>query len=50
MDKFIDFAKNTINNDYTLFEIDNEKRGEYNSKWKLIINMSRSEILEIANS
>ncbi len=50
MDKFVDFAKRTINNDYTLFEIDNEKKGEYNSKWKLIINMSESEIIEIANS
>ncbi len=50
MGKFIDFAKRNINNNYSLFEIDNEKRGEFNSKWKLIINMDKSEIMEIANS
>ena len=50
MNKFLDFAQKNINSDYSLFEIDNEKKGYYYNKWKLIINMSKSEILEIANS
>ncbi len=50
MEKFIEYAQAVIAKSYSLFEIDGDEKGEYNSKWKLLINMSESEILEIANS
>jgi len=50
MEKFIEYAQNTINKNYSLFEIGGEKKGEYDSKWKLVLNIPRDEILEIANS
>jgi predicted transcriptional regulator of viral defense system len=50
MEGFIIYAQDTINRDYSLFEIGNEKEGEYDSKWKLVLNIPRDEILEIANS
>ncbi|MCK4406521.1 MAG: hypothetical protein KAT33_01145 [Bacteroidales bacterium] len=50
MEKFIDFAQQTINKDYSLFEIEKKRKGKLNSRWKLIINMDEEEILEIANS
>ena len=50
MENFIDFAQKTINKDYSPFEIDRNRKGKLNSRWKLIINMDEEEILEIANS
>lgn len=50
MDKFNNYAHSIVAKPYSLFEIDGENKGEYNSRWKLIINMSKDEILEIANS
>ena len=47
---FIDYAQSVIRNGYSLFEIDGEDKGEYNKRWKLIVNMPVDEILEIANS
>ncbi|MEA3505195.1 MAG: hypothetical protein U9R32_08370, partial [Bacteroidota bacterium] len=50
MNEFVEYAQNTIDNNYSLFEIGGEKKGEYNSKWKLVLNIQRDEIMEIANS
>jgi len=50
MDEFIKYAQSIINTDYSLFEIGGEKEGEYDSKWKLVLNIPRNEIFEIANS
>jgi predicted transcriptional regulator of viral defense system len=50
MEEFIQYAQNKIDNNYSLFEIGGEKEGEYNSKWKLVLNIPRDEIMEIANS
>jgi predicted transcriptional regulator of viral defense system len=50
MSDFIEYAQKVIDNNYSLFEIGGEKKGEYNSRWKIILNIPRDEILEIANS
>lgn len=50
MQEFIEYARRVINRDYSLFEIGGDKYGEYNSKWKLVINIPKGEIIEIANS
>jgi predicted transcriptional regulator of viral defense system len=50
MEGFIQYAQKNIDNNYSLFEIGGEKEGEYNSKWKLVLNIPRDEIMEIANS
>ena len=50
MDEFIEYAKNTIDSNYSLFEIGGDKEGEYDNRWKLVLNIPRDEVLEIANS
>lgn len=50
MDTFINYAQSVVNNRYSLFEIGGESKGVYNNRWKLIINMPKEEIVEIANS
>ena len=50
MEKFINFAQQAINEDYSVFEIDKIRKGRINKRWKLIMNMDEEEILEIANS
>ena len=50
MDSFVSYALSLTKESYSLFEIAGEKTGEYNKKWKLIINLPANEILEIANS
>lgn len=50
MEKFIEYAQSIVTKPYILFEIDGEIKGEYNKRWKIIINMPKDEILEIANS
>lgn len=50
MEKFIEYAQSIVAKPYSLFEIAGEEKGEYNSRWKMIINMPKDEILEIANS
>jgi len=47
---FIDYAQQVLTKEYALFEIDGEKKGKYNARWRLIINMPEAEILEIAKS
>ena len=50
MEKFLDYAKSIIENEYSLFEIGGEKSGKYLKDWKLILNIQEEEIIEIANS
>ena len=50
LEEFILYAKSIISDEYSLFEIDGSKKGRYDSRWKLIINMPEDEIKEIANS
>ena len=50
MEKFIDFAKASVEEEYSLFETGGEKTGTYIKEWKLILNMPEEEIVEIANS
>ncbi len=50
MNEFIEYAQRTIDSNYSLFEIGGKKAGEYCSKWKLVLNIPRDEILEIAHS
>ncbi len=50
METFISYAQSIVKDGYSLFELGAERIGEYNKRWKLIINMPVDEILEIANS
>ncbi len=50
MDSFINYALSLTKKSYSLFEIGGETTGNYNNRWKLIINLPADEILEIANS
>ena len=50
MEKFLDYAKSVIKEDYSLFETGGEKSGTYIKDWRLILNIPEEEILEIANS
>ncbi|HED38415.1 MAG TPA: hypothetical protein ENI76_09275 [Ignavibacteria bacterium] len=50
MERFLVYAGNSIENEYSLFETGGEKTGIKNNKWKLILNIPEDEILEIANS
>lgn len=49
-DFFIEYAQKKLTNDYSLFEIDGLKSGNYNSRWKLVVNIPETEIIEIAKS
>lgn len=50
MIEFIQYAQKVIDSNYSLFEIGGDKEGEYNSRWKLVLNIPKDEIMEIANS
>ncbi len=50
MSKFLKYSKSVIKEKYTLFEIDGEPNGEIDNKWKIILNIPKEEILEIAES
>lgn len=50
MSKFIKYAKSLIKDKYTLFEIDGEPNGIVDKQWKVILNIPKNEILEIAYS
>ena len=50
MDIFLKYARSVVNVNYDLFESNGKRRGETNSKWRLIMNMEEDEIIEIANS
>lgn len=50
MDYFLKYAQSVKNEKYNLFESDGEKHGKTNSRWRLVMNMDKEEIIEIANS
>ena len=50
MEKFLDYAKSSLEEEYSFFETGGEKTGTYIKEWKLILNIPEDEILEIANS
>ncbi len=50
MDYFIQYALSIKNEKYNLFENDGDNQGLTIKRWNLILNMDKSEILEIANS
>lgn len=50
MEYFVNYAQSVLTNGYSLFELGGESKGDYNSRWKLIINIPEIEIIEIANS
>lgn len=50
MGKFLDYAKSSLEKEYSFFETGGEKTGTYIKEWKLILNIPEDEILEIANS
>jgi len=47
---FIDYAQTCVKDEYALFEISGNKTGVYNKRWKLILNLSENEIVEISKS
>lgn len=49
-EEFMIYAKSILSDEYSLFEIDGNKKGRYDSRWKLIINIPEKEIKEIADS
>ncbi len=50
MDYFIEYAQSVKNEKYNLFESDGERKGKTDRRWRLIMNMDKDEIMEIANS
>lgn len=50
MELFFKYANNVLNEKYTLFEIDGEKTGKTNKKWRIIQNISKEEIIEMSES
>jgi len=46
---FIAFAKGQINEKYNLIDPQGSDKGEFISEWKLRLNISREELLDIVN-
>lgn len=49
MEPFIDFAKKQVNNRYNLFDPQGLDEGEFIAEWRLRLNISREELLDISN-
>lgn len=49
MNPFIDFAKEQVNNRYNLFDPQGLDEGEFVAEWRLRLNISREELLDISN-
>ena len=49
MDKFIDFAKAQINDKYNLFDPQGTEKGEFIAEWKLRLNISKDELLNLSH-
>ncbi len=47
---FVEFAQNYKGSKYNLFDITGPDRGNFNAKWKLILNMDEQKILETVQS
>jgi len=50
MSNFLKYAQSLVKEKYTLFEINGESNGTLNSKWRIILNIPKEEIFEIAES
>jgi predicted transcriptional regulator of viral defense system len=48
MDKFIDFAKEQVNEKYNLFDPQGTEKGEFIAGWKLRLNISKDELLNLS--
>ncbi|WP_257670924.1 type IV toxin-antitoxin system AbiEi family antitoxin domain-containing protein [Parapedobacter tibetensis] len=48
LEPFIDFAKKQVNNKYNLFDPQGLDEGEFVSEWRLRLNISREELLDIS--
>ncbi|KGE14748.1 type IV toxin-antitoxin system AbiEi family antitoxin domain-containing protein [Sphingobacterium deserti] len=49
MESFIDFAKMQVKNKYNLFDPQGLEEGEFVAEWRLRLNISREELLDISN-
>ena len=49
MEPFVDFAKKQVNNRYNLFDPQGLEEGEFVAEWRLRLNISREELLDISN-
>jgi predicted transcriptional regulator of viral defense system len=49
MDKFIDFAKEQINDKYNLFDPQRTEKGEFVASWKLRLNISKEDLLNLSD-
>jgi len=49
MDKFIAFAKAQINDKYNLFDPQGTEKGEFVSGWKLRLNISKDNLLNLSD-
>lgn len=49
MSSFIDFAKKQVKNKYNLFDPQGLDEGEFIAEWRLRLNISREELLDISN-
>ena len=49
LESFIDFAKKQVNNRYNLFDPQGLDEGEFVAGWRLRLNISREELLDISN-
>lgn len=49
MGPFINFARNQVNNRYNLFDPQGLDEGEFVAEWRLRLNISREELLDISN-
>jgi predicted transcriptional regulator of viral defense system len=49
MEYFLEYAESVRNKKYSPFDASIPHKGKYLSRWRLIVNMSEDEILEIAN-
>lgn len=46
---FIDFAKKEVNNKYNLLDPQGSEEGEFVSEWRLRLNISKEELIDISN-
>lgn len=49
MESFISFAKMQVKNKYNLFDPQGLEEGEFVAEWRLRLNISREELLDISN-
>jgi predicted transcriptional regulator of viral defense system len=49
MSSFVDFAKEQVKNKYNLFDPQGLDKGEFVAEWRLRLNISREELLDISN-